>query len=184
DIALLIAHLDAALDAVEERRSQRHETVGGEAVGELLDVRVDPEDLLDDDEAAAGLALGRGLVGSELESIIGREVDHLSHRGVSFSSDQRGTSVARPRAESTVNVKRSSTSRPRRPSMSARPMSCTTTVNGPTRVPATSSSGTVTSRAVADPVTPRMFTTRALPVSSPVRAKAAGQMTVRAAPVS
>src|SRR2546428_771287 len=81
DIGLLIAHLDAALDAVEERGGQGDEAVGGEAVGELLDVRVDAEDLLDDDESAAGLALGRRPVRAELESILGREVDHLSHRG-------------------------------------------------------------------------------------------------------
>src|SRR5439155_20426650 len=81
DIGLLIAHIDAALDAVEERGGQGDEAVGGEAVRELLDVRVDAEDLLDDDESAAGLALGRRPVRAELESILGREVDHLSHRG-------------------------------------------------------------------------------------------------------
>src|SRR5207249_11665260 len=55
DIGLLIAHLDAALDAVEERGGQGDEAVGGEAVGDRKSTRLDAEDLLDDDESAAGL---------------------------------------------------------------------------------------------------------------------------------
>src|SRR6185295_6804860 len=77
-------YVHAALHAVEERRSERHVAVRGPAVGDLLDVRVDSEDLLDYDQAAAWRAGGCRAVGGELVSVFGAERERLTHRRSSF----------------------------------------------------------------------------------------------------
>ena len=52
EIRLLVADLDAALGAVEDRRRDDPVAVVGEAIGDPPDMRVDAEDLLDDDQPA------------------------------------------------------------------------------------------------------------------------------------
>src|SRR5438445_4508389 len=72
DVARPVAHGDVALDTVEERRRQREVSVGRIAVAHRLDVRVDAEDLLDDDEAPSRRARRRGAVGGEAVAVFGR----------------------------------------------------------------------------------------------------------------
>src|SRR5712692_9474330 len=79
DVLRLVAGLEAALGAVEDGRGQRHVALRGEAVGHLLDVAVDAEDLLDDYEAALGGALGGRPVARELVAVFRCQRDHLAH---------------------------------------------------------------------------------------------------------
>src|SRR5262249_5996244 len=79
DVRLLITRLEAALDAVEQRGRDREVTLLGEAIGHALDVVIDAEDLLNDDQRAPRLARRRGLVGGELVSVFGGQIDHFAH---------------------------------------------------------------------------------------------------------
>src|SRR5207245_820611 len=49
------------------------------AVGDVIDGLIHAEDLLDHDQRAPRLSGRRGLVGGELVSVFGGQVDHLSH---------------------------------------------------------------------------------------------------------
>src|SRR6266566_2059389 len=79
DVRLLVARLEAALDSVEDRGRDGQVAVLREAVGDVLDVVIHAEDLLDHDQRAPRLSGRRGLVGGELVSVFGGQVDHLSH---------------------------------------------------------------------------------------------------------
>src|SRR5216683_2271634 len=81
DVLRLVAGLEAALGAIEDGRSQRHVALRGEAVGHLLDVAVDAEDLLDDDEPALRGALGGRPVARELVAVFRCQRDHFAHAG-------------------------------------------------------------------------------------------------------
>jgi hypothetical protein len=83
DVVGRVAELDVLLHAVEKRRRDREIPVGRIAVGDLPDVAVHAEDLLDHDDAAARLAGGLGAVRSELVAVGCGELDHLAH-GASF----------------------------------------------------------------------------------------------------
>src|SRR5258705_2173117 len=77
-----VARLEAALGAIEDGGGEGDVAVGRESVRDLLDMRVDAEDLLDDDDAGFGLA-GRGdPVGAERVAIFGGERDHLTPAGI------------------------------------------------------------------------------------------------------
>src|SRR5256884_4167852 len=84
DVGLLVAGLEAALDAVEEGGRDGEVPVLREAVGDVLDVMVHAEDLLDHDQGAAGRAARRGFIGGELVSVFGGQGDHLTHGIASF----------------------------------------------------------------------------------------------------
>src|SRR5438477_9606312 len=84
DVRLLVAGLEAALDAIEQRGRDGEVAFLGEAIGDALDVVVHAEDLLDHDQGAAGLAARRGFIGGELVSVLGGQVDHLTHGIASF----------------------------------------------------------------------------------------------------
>src|SRR6266581_3303617 len=79
DVRLLVARLEAALDSVEDRGRDGQVAGLREAVGDVLDVVIHAEDLLDHDQRAPRLSGRRGLVGGELVSVFGGQVDHLSH---------------------------------------------------------------------------------------------------------
>src|SRR5213593_1674313 len=79
DVGLLVARFEPALDPVEQRRRDREVALLGEAIGDALDVVVDAEDLLDHDQRAARLRGRRGFVGGELVSVLGGQVDRLTH---------------------------------------------------------------------------------------------------------
>jgi hypothetical protein len=55
---LVVAQVNAGLDAVKSRRRYRQVALGGEAVGHGLDVRIDAENLLQTTMAALGLPAG------------------------------------------------------------------------------------------------------------------------------
>jgi len=74
-----VADVEALLRAVEHRRRDRHVAVGGIAVGDVLDVAVHAEDLLDDDDGAARFPRRIGAVGVELVAVGCSELDHFAH---------------------------------------------------------------------------------------------------------
>src|SRR5215468_9968292 len=76
---LVIAEVDAALDAVEKRRRQGDVAVRGEPVGHRTHVPVDAEDLLDDDETAAWVSRRHREVAVELMAVGSRQLDPLAH---------------------------------------------------------------------------------------------------------
>src|SRR6266446_3835029 len=63
DVRLLVARLEAALDSVEDRGRDGQVAVLREAVGDVLDVVIHAEDILDHDQRAPRLSGRRGLVG-------------------------------------------------------------------------------------------------------------------------
>jgi hypothetical protein len=79
DVGGGVAYVQAALDAVEKRRGDRQVAVGGVAVGDALDVAVDPEYLLHHDQPAARLARRLGAICGEFVAVAGRQLDHLAH---------------------------------------------------------------------------------------------------------
>src|SRR5205809_2835595 len=79
DVRLLIAAPEPAPDALDQGRRDRQVSFLGEAIGHALDVVVDAEDLLDHDQRTAGIAGRRGLVRGELVSVLGGQVDRLTH---------------------------------------------------------------------------------------------------------
>ena len=62
---LVVAGLEILLGAVEHLRRDRDIAQRGVAVGNVADVVVDAENLLDDDDGAARLAFGIGAIGAE-----------------------------------------------------------------------------------------------------------------------
>jgi len=72
---LRVADVEAALAAIEERRRDCEIPVGRVAVRDAADMAVDAEDLLDDDERAAGLAGGLGAIGGKAMAVRCSEFD-------------------------------------------------------------------------------------------------------------
>src|SRR2546426_5086335 len=79
DVLGAVADRETRLDPLEDPGRQRDVAVRGEPVAHPLDVRVDPEDLLHDDQAGARRARGGRTVAGEPLAILGDERDGLAH---------------------------------------------------------------------------------------------------------
>ena len=75
----VVADVETLLDVVEDRRGDGQIPFRGEAVGHLADMRVDAEDLLDDDDPAQRLARGVRPPGGDRPGALGLEFNPLAH---------------------------------------------------------------------------------------------------------
>jgi hypothetical protein len=82
-IRTVIAKLNARRDAIEQ--GGRHGMIAnsGKIVGNVANVMIDAEDLLENDEAAARIAARHALIGAYCRAVLGRELDHPPHVALS-----------------------------------------------------------------------------------------------------
>src|SRR5690606_29852356 len=79
DAILVIIELNIPLGAIEDRRGEHMITTGGIAIGNPLAMRIDAEDLLNDDKTAAWLARRLCFIGAEGMPIPRRQLDEFAH---------------------------------------------------------------------------------------------------------
>ena len=75
----VVAGVHALFNPLEDGRRNRQVALGGEAVGDLLDVRIHAKDFLQDNHGGLGLARRLGHVRGESEAVCGLEVDEFTH---------------------------------------------------------------------------------------------------------
>jgi hypothetical protein len=83
---LVVAQVNAGLDAVKRRRRHRQVTLGGEAVRHGLDVRVDAENFLQDHHSGLGFARRLGHVGRKHKAVSSCQIDEFTHDAISLMS--------------------------------------------------------------------------------------------------
>ena len=78
DLVGRVAAFEIRLLAIEHRRRQRRIAFAGQPIAHRADVMIDAENLLDEDDAALGLAGRIGAIGAEFETVGRRQCKMLT----------------------------------------------------------------------------------------------------------